>query len=361
MVPPSFFQPPLPPNNHNTQNNQSPVTNGNPSQIQRQDQQLDHDVSNISTASLFTSSHADGEVEGEIDPDADPDLRDPDKTDSAFQTYLPGLREISSLATWRLSSSKPGCALAQLRHPSPNYFWQSDGPQPHTLNLHFFKLVAITKMRIYLDFELDESYTPTKIKYAAGFREGDLVEFASWEVPEPIIGEDGNLQGGGIEGVHGWVDVDLTGVGGREADPKSQDEGYGSDGLGFDRRKSAKQKVRKPFIPQPGQTESDEELYPLEEYEEAEQNLMEEYLPGDVLKCMILQVRICENHQNGKDTHVRGFQVFAKDEQSMKEGRQVVKKAKRGQTPADGIGEEEAEVEIIGLQRPYWMDDPEIR
>lgn len=83
-----------------------------------------------------------------------------DSSSPTFPSLLPGLREISPLATWTLSSSKPGCGLAQLRHPSPSQFWQSDGPQPHTLTLHFFKLVAIVKMRIYLDFESDESYTP---------------------------------------------------------------------------------------------------------------------------------------------------------------------------------------------------------
>lgn len=29
---------------------------------------------------------------------------------------------------------------------------------------------------------------------------------------------------------------------------------------------------------------------------------------------MVLQLRIIENHQNGKDTHLRGLQVFSKDE-----------------------------------------------
>ena len=35
---------------------------------------------------------------------------------------------------------------------------------------------------------------------------------------------------------------------------------------------------------------------------------------GDVLRAMLVQVRVCENHQNGKDTHVRGLQIFARDE-----------------------------------------------
>ena len=128
---------------------------------------------------------------------------------------LAGLRDISSLATWTLSSSKPGCALAQLRHPSPAYFWQSDGPQPHTLTLYFFKLVAIVKMRIYLDYELDESYTPTKIKFFGGMSEGGLVEFGSWEAPEAVDPETGEPTST-IESVRGWIDILLKGVGGRE-------------------------------------------------------------------------------------------------------------------------------------------------
>lgn len=76
---------------------------------------------------------------------------------------LVGLRDISSLATWTLSSAKPGCGLAQLRSPSTQLLWQSDGPQPHTLTLHFPKLCRILKLRLYLDFELDESYCPVDI------------------------------------------------------------------------------------------------------------------------------------------------------------------------------------------------------
>lgn len=32
-----------------------------------------------------------------------------------------------------------------------------------------------------------------------------------------------------------------------------------------------------------------------------------------VLRCMMVQVRVLENHQNGKDTHLRGVQLFARD------------------------------------------------
>lgn len=238
---------------------------------------------------------------------------------------LRGLRDISPLATWTLSSAKPGCALAQLRNPSPALFWQSDGPQPHTLTLHFFKLVAIVKMRIYLDFELDESYTPTKMKFYAGMSEGGLVEFGSWEVSEmvdPVTGETHSS----IEGIRGWIDVPLKGVGGRET------------------RYHEKGGVLK------GETEP--LLYPL-------QIDMRESLEGDVLKAMVVQVRICENHQNGKDTHVRGFQVFARDHAAgLGEVRSNTKRGKQGSKAAE---EEDESEQIIGLRPAEWMADPEIR
>lgn len=50
-----------------------------------------------------------------------------------------GLKEISSLASWTVSTNKPGCGVTALRSPDTNLFWQSDGPQPHLLSIHFFK------------------------------------------------------------------------------------------------------------------------------------------------------------------------------------------------------------------------------
>ncbi|KAF2828178.1 galactose-binding like protein, partial [Ophiobolus disseminans] len=136
------------------------------------------------------------------------------------------LREISTLASWTVSSSKPGCSIPQLRDPSPNLFWQSDGPQPHYLNIHFFKLVRIVGLRLYLDFEQDESYTPTRIVFLAGSGMNDLVEWGEMKLESP----------------RGWVWADFTGM--------------------------------------------------------------------PVLRAHLVQIKILENHQNGKDTHLRGLQVF---------------------------------------------------
>jgi anaphase-promoting complex subunit 10 len=148
-------------------------------------------------------------------------------------------------------------------------FWQSDGPQPHHLNIHFFKLVEIVGIRVYLDFDLDESYTPTMIKFLAGTGYNDLQEFSVMRFESP----------------RGWIEVDFEGVG----DPADM-SGSEDDSMG----------------------EGDEE----------KENLDRRKMP--VLRAMLVQVRICENHQNGKDTHLRGLQIFAKDN------------ARRGRSARDG-------------------------
>lgn len=113
-------------------------------------------------------------------------------------------------------------------------------------------------MRIYLDFDLDESYTPTMIKFLAGTGYNDLQEFSTMRFESP----------------RGWIEVDFEGVG----DPN---ENSGSD---------------------------DDSVH---DGDEEKENFDRRRMP--VLRAMLLQVKICENHQNGKDTHLRGLQIFAKD------------------------------------------------
>lgn len=87
---------------------------------------------------------------------------------------------------------------------------------------------------MYLDFENDESYTPTKMLIHAGTGYHDLVQLASLELERPC----------------GWVDI------------------------------------------------------PLGEGEEE----------GRELRTRLVRLTVVANHQNGKDTHVRGFEVYARDE-----------------------------------------------
>ncbi|KAK4989018.1 hypothetical protein LTR66_007162 [Elasticomyces elasticus] len=218
----------------------------------------------------------------------------------------PGLKEISSLASWTVSTSKPGCGVAALRSPDPALFWQSDGPQPHLLSLHFFKLVAIVHMRVCLDFAADESYTPTRMQFCAGTGLHDLIEFAEMTFEEP----------------RGWIDVDFSGVGPVERDGDDDEEEEGE--VDWDGR--------------------------------------------PVLKAFLVQLRILENHQNGKDTHLRGLQIFARDK-TTQEGAAVPDRARQSTAAAAAVAEPSVTPRKSkyttsrerGVQKSWWMEDPDLR
>ncbi|KAI1481400.1 APC10-domain-containing protein [Daldinia eschscholtzii] len=171
------------------------------------------------------------DLEQELDEEEEDRNEDP-----AFDASLVGLKEISNLASFTVSSYKPGCGVKELRDDDVNHYWQSDGPQPHRLNIHFIKRVEIRKLRLYLDYELDESYTPTKIQITAGFSPNMTIPYTMMEFNQP----------------KGWVDVPIEGAGG-----------------GHD---------------------------------------------GNSLCCWFIRVIVLENHQNGKDTHIRGVEVYALDD-----------------------------------------------
>ncbi|KAL1302215.1 hypothetical protein AAFC00_002642 [Neodothiora populina] len=245
----------------------------------------------------------DVDVNEEYEDDGDEGELDP--TDiSQLQASLPprGLKEISSLASWTVSTSKPGCGVAALRNPDTSLFWQSDGPQPHLLSIHFFKLVSIVHMRIFLDFDNDESYTPTKMQFLAGMGVYDVQEFCEMNFEQP----------------RGWIDVDFSQVG-----PVDADDDFGE--------------------------------------EDASVN----WENRPVLRCFLVQVRILENHQNGKDTHLRGLQIFAKDERAdearerrsslgdvLENGRTIPERPKRStKKKHDGPRPKKAS----------WMLEPELR
>ncbi|RDA87913.1 hypothetical protein CP532_1716 [Ophiocordyceps camponoti-leonardi (nom. inval.)] len=146
-----------------------------------------------------------------------------------------GLKEISNLGKFTVSSHKPGCGVEELRSEDLKLYWQSDGPQPHKLTVYFVKRVGIREIRFYVDYHQDESYTPTKMVFKSGTSENNLMEFASMTLESPV----------------GWQQVPLAGTGG-EPD-------------------------------------------------------------GNTLVSYVLQMQVLENHQNGKDTHLRSIKIYAFD------------------------------------------------
>lgn len=213
--------------------------------------------------------------------------------DSTDRPLPPHLKEISSLASWTVSTHKPGNGVAALRHPSTAHFWQSDGPQPHTLNIHFFKLVAIAHLRIFIDFSLDESYTPIKLELLAGTGHHDL------QLVQELAPKDPK----------GWLDIDLSKAGGPPALRPDEAVDDGSDDAAYDQFSMSP--------PSPDDDMSPEDLAMHCHTQLAARRARRRWRrlgTGPTLRCFLVQLRILENHQNGKDTHLRGLQIFARDE-----------------------------------------------
>lgn len=97
-----------------------------------------------------------------------------------------GLMDIGNLASWEISSFKQGCDLSMLRDESPHTYWQSDDAQPHSLIIRFTKSMNIERISLFLNYPLDESYTPDRIAILAGTGEHDLLEVTKVEFVEPI-------------------------------------------------------------------------------------------------------------------------------------------------------------------------------
>jgi hypothetical protein len=57
----------------------------------------------------------------------------------------------------------PSQGVEQIRDGNPETYWQSDGAQPHLINVQFHKKMTVLEVALYLDFSLDESYTPKRV------------------------------------------------------------------------------------------------------------------------------------------------------------------------------------------------------
>ncbi|KAJ3682930.1 hypothetical protein LUZ60_013157 [Juncus effusus] len=109
-------------------------------------------------------------------------------------------REMGKNAALTVSSFKPGNGVSCLLDSNLETFWQSDGAQPHLVNIQFEKKVQLQLVVLYVDFKLDESYTPSKISIRAGDGFHNLKEIKMVELAKPI----------------GWVHISLSGTEPRE-------------------------------------------------------------------------------------------------------------------------------------------------
>lgn len=95
------------------------------------------------------------------------------------------VREVGNQAVWSLSSCKPGFGVEQLRDDCLDTYWQSDGPQPHLVNIQFRRKTTIQDVWIYADYKADESYTPSRISIRCGTHFNDLQEIEVVDLHEP--------------------------------------------------------------------------------------------------------------------------------------------------------------------------------
>lgn len=103
-----------------------------------------------------------------------------ESTDSKYE-----LSDVSMKASWSVSSSKEEHSVENLTDKSPYTFWQSDGVQPHQVDINFSKRVELEKFDIFLDYQQDESYTPAELALFAGTGPHDLVRIMSYELDRP--------------------------------------------------------------------------------------------------------------------------------------------------------------------------------
>lgn len=167
---------------------------------------------------------------------------------------LYGLREIGREALcWQLSSAKPGNGVDQIRDQNTDSYWQSDGiSQPHWVQVHFARRVAISHVCLYLDYNLDESYTPKHLSVQVGMTTQDLVPAiyppnTVVEFHEPV----------------GWCIIPLT----APPDPLDDDD---------DDAAAAGQQTRS----------------------------------RRVVRTHLIQISVISMHQNGRDTHIRQVQLY---------------------------------------------------
>lgn len=96
------------------------------------------------------------------------------KADHECNPYLEELsgqaRDISGQAVWTLSSCKSGYGVEHLIDNCLDTFWQSDGPQPHLVNMQFKQKTKVKDLCIYADYKQDESYTPSRIIIKVKYR-----------------------------------------------------------------------------------------------------------------------------------------------------------------------------------------------
>ncbi len=63
-----------------------------------------------------------------------------------------------------LSTFRKGLGVHELFSESLDEYWATDDVLPHLLTISFNKYTYVHSLKLYLNFEMDDSYTPEKFK-----------------------------------------------------------------------------------------------------------------------------------------------------------------------------------------------------
>jgi anaphase-promoting complex subunit 10 len=85
---------------------------------------------------------------------------------------------------------------------------------PHVISVQFHKKTRMSAVAFYVDFKLDESYTPMDVAIRAGTAAHDLREVTAVALDEPV----------------GWVVIPLTGKSAADAKADGTGAGAGAEG-----------------------------------------------------------------------------------------------------------------------------------
>jgi anaphase-promoting complex subunit 10 len=216
------------------------------------------------------------------------------------------MRDLSALAVWSVSTAKPGNGVEQLLDPSHDTYWQSDGPQPHSISAQFSSKLKLSEVRLRLSFANDESYTPAIISVRVGSSFHDLrLVRRNKELSKPSGWVRIPLGRSNIAALEDWDDV--SSLPSDEDDIEMMTPGELAE---RDQRRRVRAEHRR-------RKAREEEAGAGEAAASGGATGREGLARRDrtFVRAHMLQIVIHTNHQNGRDSHVRQVKLLGPAQQ----------------------------------------------
>ena len=96
------------------------------------------------------------------------------------------VRDLASEMLVSVSTARAGSSAPELLDGSDATFWQSDGAAPHSLNVQFYKRQSVAEVALHLNYEADESYTPSELVLRAGNSLAELRDVVRLTLEQPV-------------------------------------------------------------------------------------------------------------------------------------------------------------------------------